>query len=87
MMKTIVGAAALCLAFTAMSVSAQAASCAGKDMTKAEDRMEGMSDVNPSKPAIAAELATASSALSEGKGRECAIHLTKAVKLEAKAGI
>ncbi|MBY0382447.1 MAG: hypothetical protein K2W78_11065 [Xanthobacteraceae bacterium] len=87
MMKTIVGGAALCLAFSVMSVSAQAASCAGKDMTKAEDRMEGMSDVNPSKPAIAAELATASSALSEGKGRDCSIHLTKAVKLEAKAGI
>lgn len=87
MIKNILGAAALGLALVSLSVSAQAASCAGKDMTKAEDRMEGMSDANPAKPGIAAELATASTALADGKGRECAIHLTKAVKLEAKAGI
>jgi hypothetical protein len=88
MMKITMGAVAICMAIAATPVAAHAAACAGNTMTKAEDMMENMSDLNPAKPTIAAELATASTALSNGDARGCAAHLTKATHLEGmKSGM
>jgi hypothetical protein len=86
MMKTIVGAAAICMAIAATPAFARGAACAGSDMTNAENVMENMSDAAPAKSTIAAELASASTALSNGDARGCAVHLTKATRLEAKSG-
>lgn len=83
--KTTLGAAVVCAALvsaiTTAPASARSAACSGANLTKVEASMENMAD-GGNKPAVAAEIATASTSLSNGDTRGCAAHIAKAEHLE-----
>ncbi len=87
--KTTLGAAVACAALVAVIASAPAsarsAGCSGANLNKVEAQMESMADWG-AKPAVAAEIAAASPALSTGDARSCAVHITKAERLEVTPG-
>ncbi|HEY0219952.1 MAG TPA: hypothetical protein VGC26_09350 [Afipia sp.] len=86
--KTILGAAVVCAALAAVASpvpasarSAHGGGCSGENLNKVEANMETMADWG-TKPAVAAEIAAASTALSNGDARGCAVHISKAERLE-----
>ncbi len=89
--KTILGAAVACAALASIVAPASARSaahavgCSNANLTKIENNMEAMADWG-TKPAVAAEIAAASTALSNGDARGCAVHIGKAEHLEAAPG-
>ncbi len=87
--KTTLGAAVVCAALAsfiasvpASAKSAHGAGCSGANLTKVENNMEAMADWG-TKPAVAAEIAAASTALSNGDMRSCTVHIGKAQHLES----
>jgi hypothetical protein len=86
--KTSLGAAVVCAALASFvaSVPASAKSthssgCSSANLAKVEANYEGEADWGY-KPAVAAEIAAASTALSNGDARGCAVHLSKAERYE-----
>jgi hypothetical protein len=83
--KTTLGAAIVCAALVSViapvPASARSAGCSGANLTKVEAKMENMADWG-SKPTVAAEIAAASTSLSNGDTRGCAAHIGKAERLE-----
>ncbi|HEY0234402.1 MAG TPA: hypothetical protein VGC86_05025 [Afipia sp.] len=86
--KTILGVALACAALAsvvspipASARSAHGGGCTGANLNKVEGNMESMADWG-NKPAVAAEIAAASTALSNGDARGCAVHISKAERLE-----
>ncbi len=88
--RNILGAAVVCAALASVVSSASARSahsggCSSENLAKVEGNYESQGDGWVSKPAIAAEIAAASTALSNGDARGCAVHIGRAEHLETTA--
>lgn len=86
MIKTILGAAVLSVAFASAPASARVAGCDAASLTKAGNSLEFMAD-GPSRAALALEVAAVNEAISKGDMHACALHIRKAEQLETKSGI
>ena len=86
--KTILGAALVCAALAsvvspslASARPAHGGGCSSANLTRVEANYESQADWG-TKPTVAAEIAAASSALSNGDARACAVHIGNAERLE-----
>jgi hypothetical protein len=73
---------ALSVAFTAAPASARGIGCDATTVSKVGDGIDAMAD-GPGKDAANVEVTAVNTAMSNGDARGCAVHLRKAIRLEA----